>query len=77
MAASTDEAALVSLFAASNASRTLESAQRAHHEARLRYLRDARAAGWSWPRIADGLGLTATAVRRYWSTHRMEVGRLP
>lgn len=56
--------------------RTQDAARQASHIARLRYIRDAREAGWSWPRIGEGLGLTDTAVRNYWRDHRMEAGRL-
>lgn len=76
MAASVDEEVRVSLRAVNNTAMTLESAKQLHHEARLRFFRDARNAGWSWPRIGRALELSATAVRRYWRDHRMEVGRL-
>lgn len=56
--------------------RTLDDAVRSHARAKLRFIRDARTAGWSWQRIGDGLGLTDRGASQYWSDHRMEAGRL-
>lgn len=45
-------------------------------DAYLRFLRDARAAGWSWARIGLGVERTPKACEGYWKRNRMRAGRL-
>jgi hypothetical protein len=55
----------------------LEVAEQRHADAYLFYLREAKAAGWSWRRIARTIGAGEKTVREYWSRHQMRAGRLP
>lgn len=76
MAASLDTQAELNLTLARSAQIRAEIAQRRHHEARLRFIRDARAAGWGWTRIGDSLDLTDRGAAHYWENYRMEASRL-
>jgi predicted transcriptional regulator len=76
MAASLEKTAQDSLSGLVVASEILLHAKRADREARLRFLRDAREAGWNWKRIANALGVTEAAVRKYWKANRMAAGRI-
>lgn len=58
-----------------DAREALEECQERHQRAYLRYLRDARRAGWSWERIAQTLELSDVAVRRYWERNRQRADR--
>lgn len=76
MAASLDQAAIVALADACNKRERKEATDREYADAYLRFLREGRAAGWSWARIAYGLGLTAKACEGYWKRNHMRAGRL-
>lgn len=76
MAASLDTTAKDSLTKAVAAQVRFDDAKRESNEERLRFMRDALAAGWPWSRMAAGLGITEAGVRRFWIAHRHEVGRL-
>ncbi len=76
MAVSREETALESLKLAIAAREELERVQAHHGRHHLRFLRDARAAGWSWTRIGDSLGLSEVAVRRYWERNRHAADRI-
>lgn len=54
----------------------LVNALREHHRARLRFVREARSAGWPWSRIGDALDLTDRGAASWWKNHRMEASRL-
>lgn len=77
MAASLEAEALSSLKAARGARAILTAAQRDHEDAYLRFIRDSLSAGWSFYRIADAIGLSDTAVRRYWQRNRQHADRIP
>jgi hypothetical protein len=76
VAASLDQAAVNALNDALRKRAARSMADSTYADAYLRFLRDARAAGWSWPRIGRGLGLTAKAVEMYWKRNGMRAGRL-
>lgn len=76
MAASLDQAAVGALADALSKRERKDAADAEFADAYLRFLRDARAAGWSWRRIGDGLGITDDAAERYWNKHKMRAGRL-
>lgn len=54
----------------------LADAERLVHESSLRYIRDAKAAGWSWARIGGSVGLTGAWARTYWKRHGMAASRM-
>lgn len=76
MAASLDQAATLALNVALMERETKAAADREYADAYLRFLRDARAAGWSWARIGLGVGRTPKACEGYWKRNRMRAGRL-
>lgn len=76
MAASLDQAAVGALADALDKRERRDAADAEYADAYLRFLRDARAAGWSWRRIGDGLGISDRAAERYWDRNRMRAGRL-
>lgn len=76
MAASLDEEALVSLGLARLSRDAAAKAQGQAARDHLRFLRDARRAGWSWPRIGKAIGLSEVAVRRYWQRNRHRADRM-
>ena len=76
MAATREDEALASLRELQSEREKLDIARRQHGRAYLRYLRDARAAGWSWMRIGRSIGLSDVAVRRHWDRNRHSAGRM-
>lgn len=76
MAASHDQTASLALADALAKRERKEAVEREYADAYLRFLRDARAAGWSWSRIGDALGISDRAAEKYWTRNRLRAGRL-
>lgn len=51
----------------------LEVAQRHERTATVTYIDAALAAGWTWERIGEGLGVSGTGARRYYQRNRRRV----
>lgn len=76
MSAESDQLAEVSLDDVRRRREHLDDMEEQHARAKLRFIRNARAAGWSWERIGNGLGLTDRGASSYWANHRMEASRM-
>lgn len=76
MAAALDERANGSLKSALDARKLKDKSDELDADARVRFVRDALAAGWSWERMGRGLSLTGAAVRKFWKANRQRAGRL-
>lgn len=76
MAATLDRQAEASLAAALDARENLLAAQQRNRDERVRFLRDGKAAGWGWARMARAMDLSDAALRRFWREHRMTATRL-
>lgn len=76
MAATLEDEALASLAALKAKRESLDTARREHGRAYVRYLRDARRAGWSWMRIGRSIDLSDVAVRRHWDRNRHSADRM-
>lgn len=76
MAASLDQSAVNALNDALRKRSARAVAESEADDAYVRYLRDARAAGWTWKRIGGELGITSRAAEKHWKRNRMRAGRL-
>jgi hypothetical protein len=76
MSVALDRQAEESLATANSTAAAMRVIEGDWREARLRFIRDAKAAGWSWARMARALEISDAAVRRFWRDHRMSSSRL-
>lgn len=76
MSALLDQVARTALADALKKREAKERAEEEFSDSYVRFLRDARAAGWSWVRTGDALGLTGRACELYWKRNHMRAGRL-
>ena len=76
MSVALDRQAEESLATASSTEAALRVIENDWRAARTCFIRDAKAAGWSWTRMASALGISDSAVRRLWRDNRMAYTRL-
>lgn len=73
MTALAEQAIMSAMQRAKGKKLELDGATEREREATVEYMRLALDAGWSWTRIGQGLGISATGARRYYNRNHRRV----